>query len=60
MSKYKNLRIDKLLDLANTQMGDIERGAQLMQRVETAKVILELISLLLVVPQSQAEAPEGG
>jgi hypothetical protein len=60
MSKYKNLRIDKLLDLANTLMGDIKRGGQLHSRIESAKSILELVALLTAVPQSQADAPEGG
>jgi hypothetical protein len=60
MSKYKNLRIDKLLDLANTEMGDTGRGGGMMQRLEAAKLVLEIVAILTAIPQSQAEAPEGG
>lgn len=61
MRTYKNLRADKLLSLADTQLGDLERGGQLMQRLEQAKLILELVALLATIPpQPEAEAPEGG
>lgn len=61
MRQLKNLRRDKLLDLADTQLGDLERGGQLMQRLEQAKLILELVALLATIPpQPEAEAPEGG
>lgn len=61
MSQLKNLRRDKLLSLADAQLGDIGRGAQMRQRLEQAKLILELVALLATIPpQPEAEATEGG
>lgn len=61
MRQLKNLHRDKLMDLADAQLGDLGRGAQMRQRLEQAKLILELVALLATIPpQPEAEAPEGG